>query len=495
MKYVQVIAVMTALLWTSNAWAQFGLYGSPGLVRLPKVESRAPAPSDYPAAPYDAAVRPVAASVDAQPVIETASAQPPRKAPKKEPARKHPPKPKPQEAAKEAAPSVVDEMLGDSGGCFPPPWAPDPGCAADDPWAGYGDCYDSCDSCQPSCEPLWYASLTGLIMGRGDKPNKVWTSYKTTDVADQTEHTWHTMDWRAGAEIRFGRRFYGDCGQCGDCGDCGGGYGGGGFWAIEAAYWTLDPFTSMSSQTHPNFVSTPLDFSDVVWANGALPGLPENLFDRAQEHRIWRRNEVHSVEVSLIRHRMEYADCSPFRCDWSVGARFFRFEEDLLFGSLDEGGLAFGIDPTMEGYLDDKIINSLVGAQFGCNLSYSLCGWRLFASPRVGIYNNHIKHRFTGYRGDGELFAPAASTGYPPYPVNSTKDVVSFLTEIDLGLEWQFNPQWSATVGYRLTIATGMGLADHQIPPYVVDTPELADIDYNGYLLLHGGFAGVTYRF
>ncbi len=490
MKYLQVIAVMTALLWTSNAWAQFGLYGSPGLVRLPKVESPAPALPDYLAAPYDAAVQPVAASVDALPAIETASAKRPQKAGKKEPAKKHPPKP--GLSPKEAPRSAVDEMLGEAGCCPPPPWGPDPGCAPNDPWFGYGTCdgdgAECCDSCMPCREPMWYASVAGLIMGRGDRPNKVWTSYKTTDVADQTEQSWHDLDWRGGAEIRFGRRF------CCDCCDCGGGYGGG-FWAIEAAYWTLDPFTGMHSRIDPDFSSTPLDFSDVVWDNPALPGSPVDLFDRAREHRIWRRDEVHSVEVNLIRQRMEYAALGPFSCDWSVGARFFRFHENFRFGSLDEAGVAFGDAPTLEGYLDDKIVNNMIGAQIGCNVGYYWDSWRLYASPRVGIYNNHIRHRFDAYRGDGERFAPAASTGYPPYPVNSSKDVVSFLAEIDLGLEWQFSLRWSAKVGYRLTVATGVGLADHQIPPYVVDTPELADIDYNGYLLLHGGFAGLTYRF
>jgi hypothetical protein len=326
--------------------------------------------------------------------------------------------------------------------------------------------------------PNWYVSLSGLVMTREDKPNKVWVSYETDDEPHQLMHTVKDLAWRGGAEIRFGRRFC--CGR----------------WAVEAAYWTLDPFTSVTSRTHRNFVSTPLDFSHVVWADPGVRGLPQDLFDRAEEHRVWRRDEVHSVELSLIRNQVEYLCCGPFDCSWSVGARFFRFEEDLLFGSLDEGGVAFGITPRLEGYLDDKIVNNLVGVQLGCDLGYCRDGWRLFLAPRVGLYNNRIEHRFAAYRGNGKrLFAPDPSTGYPSYPVNSTRDVVAFLTEVDLGLEWQFAAKWTVMVGYRVTVATGMGLADHQIPPYVVDTPELADIDYNGYLLLHGGFAGVTYRF
>jgi hypothetical protein len=40
-----------------------------------------------------------------------------------------------------------------------------------------------------------------------------------------------------------------------------------------------------------------------------------------------------------------------------------------------------------------------------------------------------------------------------------------------------------------------VGLADAQIPQYIVDIPEIAHIDSNGDLILHGAFAGLTYNF
>ena len=42
---------------------------------------------------------------------------------------------------------------------------------------------------------------------------------------------------------------------------------------------------------------------------------------------------------------------------------------------------------------------------------------------------------------------------------------------------------------------TDVGLADEQIPPYVVDIPEIASIDHNSDLILHGAFFGVGYNF
>jgi hypothetical protein len=362
---------------------------------------------------------------------------------------------------------VVDQMLDESCGGFPPPWGPEPG------YCGEPDCYDSCEPC---FQPKWYVSGRGLIMGRGDHPNKVWTTYEATDASNQLTHSVHPMQWQGGFDLRLGRRF------C--CGN----------WALEAGYWTLNPFEISVYCSHPNLVSTPLDFLNLE--DPVTGGEAGWLFDDAEAHIIDRRNEVHSVELNLIRAPIGPVCATPFHCSFTFGARFFRFEEDLVFSSLDEGGTVFGVDPT--GYLDDKIVNNLVGAQVGCRVDYTRDKWRLYAFPKVGIYNNHMKHRFSGYRRDsvnGEVLFNVLWPGYPQYPVESTQDVISFLTEFDVGLEWQFHPNWSATVGYRATIATGVGLADHQIPFYPSDTPELADIDYNGYLLLHGGFAGVTCQF
>ena len=459
MKCLQVLTLLAAISWTtSTAWAQFGLYGSPGLVTLPPVRSET-APAD-----------------SFSPRLGPRYASPLRQATALDPV--------PQQPAGEVpgplqsngvTPNVVDQMLSETSRPLPPPWGSDAGCEPGGGCgpAGCGTLVD-CGPCDPCLQPKWYASASGLIMTR-DKANRLWTTYESGNNPNQlpTDSDWQ---WQGGGEIRFGRSF-----SCGT-------------WAVEATYWTLDPFTSMISQTHANGVSTPLDFTDVVWADPLLPGSPVDLFDGAAEHRVWRRAEVHNVELNVIRSQWDSNCCGPLDLDWSAGVRFFRFDEDLTFGSRDGSTTNWTGDLTGVGYLDDEIVNNLVGAQFGCDLNYRVDAWALFLSPKVGIYNNRIEHRFSAYRGDGELF-DVAPAGYPSYPVSSTKDVVSFLTEIDLGLRWHFATMWSAEIGYRVVVATGMGLADHQIPNYVVDTPELADIDYNGNLLLHGGFAGLTCRF
>jgi hypothetical protein len=91
--------------------------------------------------------------------------------------------------------------------------------------------------------------------------------------------------------------------------------------------------------------------------------------------------------------------------------------------------------------------------------------------------------------------APTAFSGVSgSYPVDSSTDVVSFLTELNLGIDWQPTDHWSLVAGYRVLAVTGIGLADNQIPQYIVDIPEIAAIDHNANLILHGAFFGVAYR-
>ncbi|MFH1268408.1 MAG: BBP7 family outer membrane beta-barrel protein, partial [Planctomycetota bacterium] len=431
MKYFQILTLVSVLSWTTSAaWAQFGLYGSPGMVRLPSAQTQASASDPLPFRPGPLYASPLKQVSAVQPAPPPAGAAP-----------------RPLEPGGDA-PSVVDQMLSEANRPLPPPWAngsacgPDVGCRVDEVFG----CGDS-EGCAPCYQPNWYALARGLVMTRNEA-NRLWTTYESGNNPNQLP-TGPDWDWRGGGEVRFGRYFC--CGT----------------WALEAAYWTLDPFTDMASQTHASGVATPLDFTDVVWRNGGLPGLPVDLFDGAAEHRVWRRAEVHNVEVNLIRNQMGFDRCSPFDLDWSVGVRFFRFDEDLTFGSRDAGTTDWTTDLTAVGYLEDGIRNNLIGPQFGCNLNYCVGNWALSLAPKVGIYNNHIRHRFSAYRGDGELF-DVAPAGYPSYPVSSTKDVVSFLTEIDVSLSWQFATKWSAEIGYRVVAATGIGLTEHQIPPYVV---------------------------
>ncbi len=473
----------------STAWAQFGLYGAPALLPLPGVDTEA-APLDLSGVAPTAASVPVMTAPGAYPTAQGAGALPYDPAyPNRQSLALNGPKqkrssPKPTPAQPGALgpgggqPDSVSRML-QEGGCWP------------EPTGGGSQPCDSTQWCNPYDDSPWFGSVAALYMGR-DEPNRLWTTFETNNNPNQLPTDAFTQ-WQVGGEVTFGRYFH--CGLFG----------------VAATYWTLDPLTGFSSQSVAGgSVSTPLIVSDIEFAgvNGTV------LFDGAQEHRVWRRDEFHNVEVNLLSGRLAkgaagrgpcaedygptaYGGGSPWSADWLLGVRYFRFQEDFTFASLDQGytwGQGGGL---YQANLDDTTQNNLIGFQAGADLGYQLSPhWRLFATPKIGIYNNHVQHHFSLYRGDGTVANPTAASGVSgSYPVRSSEDVVSFLTEVNLGVDWQMTRRWSAFLGYRVLFATGIALADNQIPTYVVDIPEIADIDTNGQLVLHGAFAGVRFNY
>lgn len=536
MKNLRVVIILGLVgCATSAAWAQYGLYGSPEMVRLPQLQApgagqysypstesaglRAVAPASYPSLP----VRGPASGVSYSPQVGGFIAQAPAGlstpsasqtaggAAVAGPVGPLPTAPPPPQGPAIAPPSspaqtpgVISQMLQEagaySGNCsppgaapaavpdaaYPPTLAPAP-CTADAQpgWAGSR----ACVPCKPA---RWYASAQGLIMTR-NKANKLWTTYETGNNVNQipTQAEW---DWRGGGEIRFGRWFGCGSGLCADSVDgmtCPGPLAcTARTVAIEGAYWTLDSFSDFVSRSiSGGSVSTPLIVDEVLF--DGIPGT--QYFDSARQHRVWRESELHNAEINVI---LGCPNPSPgmANVDFFVGARYFRFADELGFGSVDLGWWWGDEGGIHEAYLRDRITNDLVGCHFGLRARIPL-GFKLglFLNPSLGIYNNHIQNHFQLYRGDGTVAVPTQPTG--TYPVDSSKDVVAFLGQIDLGVNWQFAANWEACIGYRVLFATGIGLADHQIPAYVVDIPEIADINSNADLILHGAFAGLTLRF
>jgi len=318
----------------------------------------------------------------------------------------------------------------------------------------------------------WYATVTVMALGR-DKPNRLWTSYQDGNRTNVLAHSDELGDrWRLGGEVRFGRRFLG------------------GQWAVEASYWTLDASEDRLEVTDPVGVSSSaalnLSESEFFGTSAVL------WFEDATAHRLQRRDEFHSVEVNLLYNQLA-GDCGfGLDASWSLGARFFRFEENLLFGAV-AAGFQWGDDPTREAFLDDRIRNNLVGIQLGAEARYRIWRLQLIAAPKLGMYNNHTQHFFHMYTADGTAATSTLGTG--TYPVESTENNIAFLAQVDLALAWQFAPRWSARIGYHLLVLAGVALADEQLQTSLGHIDELGDIDTNGELIMHGASAGVMYNY
>ena len=314
-------------------------------------------------------------------------------------------------------------------------------------------------------------------MGR-DRARRVWTTYENNNNANQLMHTGELdSDWRGGVELHLGRKIC--CGT----------------WAIDLGYWTLENFDATTSQTHASGVSSPLQFNDLEFA----PGMPVvDYFDNAQEHRLSRNNELHNMEVNLLETGATCcSSCSLWSCQKLIGLRYFRFDEDLLFETLDLGGTWGGNSGLDQVAMSNSVENQLWGAQIGCQWIRRIgCHGGFFIAPKFGVFNNHINHRFDLRRGDGTAAMPSLFSGVSgSYPVSSSTDVVSFLSELNLGLTWQPTCHCSFFGGYRVLVMSGIATADSQIPQYIVDIPEIAAIDHEDALVLQGVFFGGAYTF
>lgn len=534
--------VCLAALTASTAFGQYGLYGSPDLVQLPPGRS-APAASSMgyarptaeplvawqqpqPPRQYAQPAQPVAR----QPLLHRAPAVPqygvtqqygvPRYAAPRyaephyavpgmvqpHPAvgnRYHTPDaPQPAEPLQQAIPvpptppgivdssrSPSDHRVGPGAGCSPsgngyldydPGW----GYCGTSPQtfsgynAAYGDGFGA-GACAPGFDTWggrgpWYGGATALFLGR-NSANRLWTTYEHGHFANQLMHSdMIGLRWRAGAEVKFGYRF---------------GCGGEGPWALQATYFTIDPFSGYHSMTHANRVSTVLTLGNVYFHGWGA----NNWFDNALEHELWRRNEIHNVEVSFVRMGLPWTCGSRFDCDFEFGVRYFRFWEHLTFGTRA------GPDPHRPGvnraFLEDKVSNDLVGFQFGLNMGYHFHpSCRMYVAPKFGLYNNFVDHYFTARLSDGTIGTVVDPPG-ESFPARSSTNALAFLTQIDVGMDWLITERLSAQVGYRVIVATGIALADHQIPHFVNDIPEYRHTKTNGELVLHGAFAGLTFNY
>jgi hypothetical protein len=150
-------------------------------------------------------------------------------------------------------------------------------------------------------------------------------------------------------------------------------------------------------------------------------------------------------------------------------------------------------DGAGELYYDINVDNHLTGFQLGANMSYCVsCKCNLFWNSSFGLYNNHINSYQRVY---GEL-GPATWVGSGENAtVRSRKDDVAFAGEMLLGGAYDFTCNWRGILAYRAVAITGVALSVDQMPEDFSNEAEVALIDSNGSLIIHGVQAGVECRY
>jgi hypothetical protein len=319
-------------------------------------------------------------------------------------------------------------------------------------------------------------------------PPKTYTSYEWNSPVNQGQ--FNTVDWTWGGQVTVGYRFGCGC-----------------EWGIQGTYWGLAESDTDGGPGIPGPYGTPLTMglTSILGTTGALPNPPLNpngtgtanqWTDDSPDHHTWRNFTAQDLELNVVRTLCS-GECGRVGVDFLAGVRWLRFQDGLVFGTerANDGG-GYANDWL---YINDRITNDLVGAQAGFNLSYRFANcWNIFITPEFGVYNNYMTldyNLYTVSSTNGTRYQGSSQTyTNPNYPVHNTTDGFSFLTQVDLGLDWQVTRHISTQIGYRVVAATGIGLSDSQIPFYGNDTQAIADIRHTDSLLLHGAFAGLTFN-
>ncbi len=443
----------------ADAQAQLGTYGSPDSIPLGQYAPRDPyVPAAISRTSYVPAVDGSGPTLIPAPATTSNIPQPPTES------------------------SAVSSMLNEPG----PTVSPSSECNML-PSGGYvkdagncATCGDACCGCGNCCSP-WYVSADALYMTRS-RPNKVYTSAEASNL--DVQGYYNDANWTWGEQATIGYRF----GCCCE-------------WALEGTYWGLTESNSDGGPGIPGPYVSPMTFGltnilGTLGSGGVGYQTANNYTDDSPDHHVWRNYYAENLEVNVVRTICN-GECNRFGVDFLAGVRWFRFQDGFVFGAernpLD--GTAYAGDWL---YLNDHITNDLVGGQIGFNASYRFADcWKVFIIPKVGAFNNHMTL-------DYNLYAVSSTTGQPyqgssstytnpNYPVHATTNDFAFLTQVDLGLDWQINRHVSTQLGYRVVAMTGIGLSDSQIPFYGNDTQAIANIQHSDSLLVHGAFGGLRF--
>lgn len=371
------------------------------------------------------------------------------------------PAPLPQQSTVDADEVVEGSIYGDQ------PWVDSSGSCSSGCCDDYGmSCTSTCcgmGNCFGSYCPTFYGSVGWITMTR-NHANPLSVAFDAMDDTSCLMHTGDTnMFYQNGGEVTVGYRM-------------------GCVHGIEATYWTLNPFHGEKTISDAaGQINSSFDFRTLE-----LNGNPVNgWFDNAMAQRIRRRDEFHNLEINYVHANLIGNPCSRFQFDWLAGARWFKFDENFLYSTTDTS-TSFGVDEANEVNYSIETQNNLIGVQTG--FRGRLCIWRglsVYTNSKFGVYNNCMTQRSSIYDGVGTYV----------YDIRSNKNDVSLLGELDLGARYQFNCNWGVYLGYRVVGVTGIALTENQIPQFMDDLADVARIDSNGDMILHGAMAGITCQF
>ena len=382
--------------------------------------------------------------------------------------------------------SAIDTLWANEGVDVQPPAPPSKGDVISEDYKNAMQApYEGCTTCDSGCGNGKYIFANALIMTH-DKRGGFVTSIDSTSGDPELlfcQPEYGNL-WHGGFEIGGGYCF--NCGQN----------------AIEASYWGLYP--SEGTITARGNLDSMIDFADLDYDGGD----GNAYFDGSRAHRVAFEQEFHSFEVNLLGNSCQGGPfgcgmcgcCSPYGCNarrlgfgWIAGLRYINFTEDWMF-SCDTDDTRFDNSRSELNYEVD-LENHLFGFQLGGGINYCVTE-RLtaYATSKFGVYGNQIDMRQEIYGRNGRVTINNGDFAGDNCVIEGSDTDLAFAGQFDLGGRWAINQRLSVNFGYRLLGLTGVAVTEDNVAQgNFQNVLGIADVQTGGSLLLHGGFAGLTY--
>ncbi|MCA9242185.1 MAG: BBP7 family outer membrane beta-barrel protein [Planctomycetales bacterium] len=256
---------------------------------------------------------------------------------------------------------------------------------------------------------------------------------------------------------------------------------------MELVYWQLFPSDETDMVYGADLggnLSAILNYDQLNY-NGVTA---DNFTNLAAAHRLTRSMDVYNVEANYVRSLCQ--PCGGATLSSLAGFRMFRFEESLRFAS-DPNDTMFTYEAD-ELYYDIDTTNTLLGLQLGGYACAPVsCCWSFTAGAKAGVYANFADaySRIGGAAGDA-VINNGAFTGRA-WRVSSEKTTAAMVAEISLGVVYCPSSCWRFAADYRVIGASGLALPTNQIYHDLRGINDVAILQADGSVLLHGGFLGV----
>ena len=257
----------------------------------------------------------------------------------------------------------------------------------------------------------------------------------------------------------------------------------------EARYFGLFPDNASATLTGAQVSAVGLRGFDRLGFNGQPL---DQFFANGTSQTVSRDTDINSLEFNLLRNGGRFSTRRGRQGNFELlgGFRYFEFDERFTYSTADG---ATPIDYTLEAD------NTLLGFQLGSRAEICATKRLRFAGGvRTGIFNNHVNTRQGIADPTGANFAQVTPLGGNPqqnFDFRDEQDDVAILSEIDLGLIFQFSQKARIRVGYRALGIAGVALATDQIPFEFDNLLATERANTNGDLLLHGGYVGTEFCF